>query len=174
MIYERNKVTFNDLIALYDNLIWLEVKSQTDEDFQRKFGRFLEILAKILKEINISQGLSPRALTRLTMRIQKDLEGFFVPHRNYPGFKKRFSGSFAIRELSTSTEANRHLPPKRIMGIGYRDKGTARNPAFDGSPSWQEVASRDGQIAMAIEGVRHAKNIKQVERIFKDLYGDNS
>jgi hypothetical protein len=30
-------------------------------------------------------------------------------------------------------------PPNRI-GVGYRDHGTARDVAFDGSPSWQEVA----------------------------------
>jgi hypothetical protein len=30
--------------------------------------------------------------------------------------------------------------PNRI-GVGYRDHGTARNPALDGSPSWEEVAT---------------------------------
>jgi len=34
----------------------------------------------------------------------------------------------------------RPRPPNRI-GVGYRDHGTARDVAFDGSPSWQEVAS---------------------------------
>jgi len=33
----------------------------------------------------------------------------------------------------------RPRPPNRI-GVGYRDHGTARDVAFDGSPSWQEVA----------------------------------
>jgi hypothetical protein len=31
------------------------------------------------------------------------------------------------------------LPPKLYIGKGYTDKGTARNPALDGSPPWQEV-----------------------------------
>jgi len=31
-------------------------------------------------------------------------------------------------------------PPNRI-GVGYRDHGTARDVALDGSPSWQEVAA---------------------------------
>jgi len=31
--------------------------------------------------------------------------------------------------------------PKNRIGVGYRDHGTARNVATDGSPSWQEVAS---------------------------------
>lgn len=33
----------------------------------------------------------------------------------------------------------RPRPPNRI-GVGYRDHGTARDVALDGSPSWQEVA----------------------------------
>lgn len=32
-------------------------------------------------------------------------------------------------------------PPKRFIGVGYRDKGTARVDSIDGSPSWQQVAS---------------------------------
>jgi hypothetical protein len=28
-----------------------------------------------------------------------------------------------------------------VIGKGYGDKGTAKNEAVDGSPSWQEVAS---------------------------------
>jgi hypothetical protein len=33
------------------------------------------------------------------------------------------------------------FPPKKIIGVGYKDKGTRRNNAEDGSPSWKEVAS---------------------------------
>ena len=32
------------------------------------------------------------------------------------------------------------LKPRNRIGVGYRDKGNARNSAVDGSPSWQEVA----------------------------------
>lgn len=30
--------------------------------------------------------------------------------------------------------------PRRFIGVGYRDHGTRRDAAFDGSPSWQDVA----------------------------------
>jgi hypothetical protein len=33
------------------------------------------------------------------------------------------------------------LPAKRFVGVGYKDKGNRRDPAVDGSPSWQEVAT---------------------------------
>jgi hypothetical protein len=34
----------------------------------------------------------------------------------------------------------RAVPPKRFIGVGYKDKGSRRDPAFDGTPSWQETA----------------------------------
>jgi len=37
-------------------------------------------------------------------------------------------------------------PPKRRIGVGYRDQGTRRNLAHDGSPAWQEVAQSLHQI----------------------------
>lgn len=43
---------------------------------------------------------------------------------------------FRNRESERPCNAN-----KRFIGVGYRDAGTARNVAFDASPSWQEVAS---------------------------------
>lgn len=33
------------------------------------------------------------------------------------------------------------LPPKRYIGVGYKDKGNLRFSYYDGSPSWQEIAS---------------------------------
>jgi len=32
---------------------------------------------------------------------------------------------------------------KAYIAKGYTDKGTAKEPAIDGSPAWQEVASKD-------------------------------
>ena len=33
--------------------------------------------------------------------------------------------------------------PQRYIGVGYRDKGTARVDHIDGSPSWQDVAAQN-------------------------------
>jgi hypothetical protein len=35
----------------------------------------------------------------------------------------------------------RKFPPKPYIGVGYKDKGSRRNKAEDGSPGWQEIAS---------------------------------
>jgi hypothetical protein len=76
---------------------------------------------------------------------------------------------FSILTLPTPEVSNRKLPPKRIIGIGYRDKGTARDPAIDGSPSWQEVASQAGQLALAIKSIKGAKSFNAIITAFEDL-----
>lgn len=32
-------------------------------------------------------------------------------------------------------------PPPKFIGVGYKDKGTQRKPALDGSPDWKYVAT---------------------------------
>lgn len=172
IVYEVTKITQQDLFVLYDNQIWLEQRCLRDFDFSRKFGDSLEELSKNLKLINLSSGVTVKALIRLSTRIKKDLEEFLVPHRNYSDYKKRFSGLFQLRTLSPPQETNKRLPPKRIIGTGYRDKGTARNLAKDGSPRWQEVASRDGQIKMALNKIKNAKKFKEIEDAFKIIFSE--
>lgn len=49
--------------------------------------------------------------------------------------------SFARRFLSRkNSRLNRPHPELRRIGVGYRDKGTARDSSIDGSPRWEDVA----------------------------------
>lgn len=54
-----------------------------------------------------------------------------------------FTSDFAERFLKRVNGRLKRCqpPPVRYIGVGYRDKGTAKNNAVDGSPSWQVVAS---------------------------------
>lgn len=167
--YEGNKLRERDLLCIYDNQLWLERKSETDFDFKKKFGNSLEELSEILKEANFSQGLSRKALKRLSQKFGEKLSGFVVPNRNYLSFRTRFDGSYHLLTLTSSETKN--IPPKRFIGIGYRDKGNARDLALDGSPSWQEIASSGGQTAMWKENLRNAKTFKDIERVFKQEFG---
>jgi len=160
-----------EILVLYDNQLWLEKKCLSDPDFNKKFGSSLEDLSKILKEVNFSRGLSLQTLRMLSQKLRNQLGCFLIPDRNYQGTKSRFSGLFQLRAAQQPGVPNKTLPPKRQIGIGYRDKGTLKDLAKDGSPSWQEVASRDGQIKLAILGIQNAKNFDQLKRSFCDAFG---
>lgn len=67
--------------------------------------------------------------------------------RAFRGLKQRFEGGFL---RTTNRLLKRPCPEPRRIGVGYRDKGTAQTPSFDGSPSWKEVAvSRSRRHPMA-------------------------
>lgn len=58
----------------------------------------------------------------------------------------------------------RRSPPKAYIGKGYGDKGTARKPELDGSPSWQEVSmdqmfqENNRQRDRAVDSTNYWKN----------------
>jgi len=174
VVLETEKVKIpEEILVLYDNQLWLEKKCSSDPDFKKKFGSSLEVLSKILKEINFSRGLSLQTLRLVSQKFRNQLECFLIPLRNYQSTKSRFSGLFQLREAQQPGIPKKNLPPKRQIGIGYRDKGTLKDLAKDGSPSWQEVASRDGQLKLAIKRVNDAKTFDQLKGAFCDFFEIN-
>lgn len=89
---------------------------------------------------NIFNGLS-NFVKDSNARIQhrESLDSYFSQGRSqlnafvYYGATKKVAVSMKVGYPS------RTKPVSRI-GVGYRDKGNARNTAWDGSPPWQEVA----------------------------------
>lgn len=143
IVHEIEKVSFQDVLTLYDNLLWCQEKSEGDPQFQRKFGQALAKLSAILKGTRFHPRTFHQTLKGLSEKLRAELEDFIYPKRNLPGVERHVKGHYQIlphRELGTP---RKQLPKPRRIGVGYRDKGHRRDPAYDGSPSWQEVASRN-------------------------------
>jgi hypothetical protein len=140
-VYFPDKVSFLDLLLLFDNLLWLQDKSMKDPQFQQKFGFTLEVLAKHLKDMRINQGLTSNQLQRLSKSFAQELKDFLIPPRHFEQARNQIVGFIQIVANKSPGVPNRSIPPIGYIGKGYRDKGTARKPWLDGSPTWQEVAS---------------------------------
>lgn len=61
------------------------------------------------------------------------------PHAYY-GLRGQADSMSRVGFLVKILTKRRYAAQSRI-GVGYRDKGTARKPHWDGSPGWQEVAA---------------------------------
>jgi len=130
-----------ELAALFHNQLWLQTKCQTDIHFKEKFGKSLEEITKILKECNFSRGLQSSAIKSVRVRVLA-LEGnFLIPQRNLPNLEAQLRNSIYTKWRRPQGVELSKLPPKKHIGRGYRDHGTAPSPEIDGSPSWQEVGS---------------------------------
>jgi len=128
-----------ELAALFNNQLWLQKKCSTEADFQKKFGKDLESLAKILKETRIDLRSVSRAIKSLSRKLEV-LEDFNLPERNLSQLQLRLHNWVWLETSSPDGTERSRIPPKRYIGIGYTDKGSARKAWEDGSPSWQEMA----------------------------------
>jgi hypothetical protein len=134
-------VTIGDILILYDNILWCQDKALKDPGFQEKFGSSLEDLAKILKALRFTANSFQNNLRTMSMRF-RNLGSFIIPAKNLNGVYVHVRGSYHILPTKESGIPTSQLPPKRFIGVGYKDKGHRRNSATDGSPSWQTVAMR--------------------------------
>lgn len=139
VIFEPEKVNFQEVLVLFDNQLWLEDKALKDPGFRQKFGKSLEDLSTILKETQ-KLGTVSTYIRRLSKKFKDQLEGFYFPQRNMAEHRKDCSGKFHVEASKQQGIQNKYLPPKGVIGVGYSDKGTRRDSAYDGSPHWTDVA----------------------------------
>ena len=168
--FEKDKVENRDILALFDNQIWLERKCLTDLRFSEKFETTLEVVSDILRDLNVGQGLSQKSLSRMSSKVKGSLSDFLFPLRNFAQMKSKFSGTYSLTLQYATGIPTKRLPPKAYIGKGYGDKGTAKKPEIDASPSWQAVATavsnRERQEADGLEEIKNAKTFKELERGF--------
>lgn len=139
---QPDKVSFKDVVALYDTMLWAQLKSSQDHSFRQKFGDSLEELALKLKSIRFGSEKSQAELIGKVVRVLKHgLDGFSIPARNFAAVYGHVRGDYTLQRVESEGVPNSKLPPKQFIGKGYGDKGTAQKPWLDGNPSWQEVAA---------------------------------
>jgi len=151
ILYEENEVTERDIIALYQNQIFLQEKALREKDFSSKFGNSLEELSKILKKINLSDGLFKKSINLIGREVKLNLESFTIPLRNYGNFKTRFNGVYTLIYKKSEGTLLKDLKPVAYIGVGYKDKGSARKEHLDASPHWQDVARTVSNIQRMME-----------------------
>jgi len=119
---------------------WERITSFTDISFQEKRDR--EWLP--LEDLYFHITGDPKFWFFKTLDVNKHArslqeKGTLPSSCAYFGWTKTHKFSSYLKRI------NRNLrqkpPPKRWMGVGYRDHGQCRDVSWDASPSWQEVAS---------------------------------
>jgi hypothetical protein len=126
---ERELVLFKEL--------FLKVGTQKDPNFWTMNRRVRWSIVTILSK---SRGEDPPVWLQNQIELQKR-NGYNLPqslHRIHGWLGSKEWNRLVVWRKTTRYQTPK--PPRRI-GVGYRDQGTYRNKAKDGSPSWQEVAS---------------------------------
>lgn len=146
ILYKVERVDLRDVYCLFENQLWLETKCSKDSQFAKQFETSLEVVSIMLKQINFQTEIPKRTVHSLHEKIRSHLQDFVFPHRNFSHIETMYRKFYQLKNYVPSGVPNNQLPPKTFIGKGYRDKGSARNLALDGSPTWQEVSRHRGII----------------------------
>jgi len=134
-----------DVAAIEELLLELLEKSSSEADFKVKWAQWLNTVVAFCKQAFRGKKF-PRKVSEGVLAQYNDLVPFFPSKQVYFRMKPQMEGTFKIFPINP----NRVLPPKRqkrVVGVGYHDKGHSRDEAYDGSPTWQELSkAHDGHL----------------------------
>lgn len=144
LIYEADEgLHLDEFLVLWELLLDLQDLSNQDPSFEEKYGNFFKEDNRIFfKKISLAQEFPIRieADPKNTEILISMFEPLLPSRSAYFGLKgqKEIRSGFLIS--FTSELPLRKIPEGRRIGVGYRDKGSRRDPALDGSPDWREVS----------------------------------
>lgn len=134
-------VTIEEVLVIYDLYELCLTESEQKVDFDRKYGAWLITCYALLNKINpqsfpysLDAGLRAQFIEALVPLLPS--KRAFLSWEGNPVNVNSFRVSVDLRLKARKPSTYR-------LGKGYTDKGSARNPARDGSPDWKEVARAD-------------------------------
>lgn len=146
MLYEREEgLHLDEFLVLWElYLQLLEVQSK-DPSFREKYGAFFKNSFVFFRELGSQKEFPIRIEENGNLqyleRIASVLEPMLPSRSAYFGLKGQKSLKSGFSLVFESELLSRKIPEGRRIGVGYRDKGSRRDLALDGSPDWREVAS---------------------------------
>jgi hypothetical protein len=139
---ESYEIKIDEVIVLYDLILELQDLCSKDKNFSEKFGITLEAISLFLRGVQFER-IQPLTFVKNVREFLITLKDprFIYPLRNLEYIQSRPENRLCYRLYDRKSEGTlkKFLPPKRFIGIGYRDKGTLK-PEHEGSPHWTEVA----------------------------------
>jgi hypothetical protein len=134
-----------DTLTVEEEFLLIEtfdlLDSNTNYDYVRHHRRYLIKVSPIIHYyINCKARTFKGAQIVFEKKAKLLLDHGILPTAHaYFGWVKLFNVKRYVRGVLPGQRRNKRI--KRFIGVGYKDKGTMKNLAFDGSPSWQEVAA---------------------------------
>lgn len=141
LVYESRGICLEDTLVLYDILPSLIEKAEKDEQFKKSHGSGLITTYEIIKNSFNPTKFPYKPRKRVIEKLQESLQGWIPTRQAYLGWKGNFTREQAYEVIPQGLNLRllKVFKERSRIGVGYRDKGCRKDPAFDGSPSWQEV-----------------------------------
>lgn len=159
--YETEELTPAD--QFISNYTYVALEDYAKKDHQW-FNNHLSLLSKLKQELyylnHEFKYRTHKNKPEVSCYFPKEQKSLQLSPRAFLGLKSdpRFQ---RVYRLAIGLKSDlRKFSPAPYIGVGYKDKGTRRIPSEDGSPTWQELASKNiGYNPILTEGESVAKVI---------------
>jgi len=132
LAYDPQGIFFEEAVALLDLALIMGSKSQTDPQFKEKFEKHLISANRLISEL-VMQTFPYHATTDWKQKTKEELKGFLPSSNAYFGWSRNPIRGGHVRVIFRNPlKLPPKLPPKKVIGVGYRDSGHRRDPAKDG------------------------------------------
>lgn len=146
MLYEREEgLHLDEFLVLWELYLQLLETNSKDPSFREKYEDFFRNSFMFFRELGSQKEFPIRiedsGNLQYLERISQVLEPMLPTRSAYFGLKGQKSLKSGFSLVFQNEILSRKIPEGRRIGVGYRDKGSRRDPAFDGSPDWREIAT---------------------------------
>lgn len=137
---EHEGLSLEEYLALYE--VYFSLQESRDPNTLQKWKDSLSRVSPVL--VGLSEFKEFPIVLDADSRVELSKHLWSDPILPQP---EAFFGLMGNRELRNSFRIkfrSEWIPRKRVeryIGVGYKDKGNCRVPSFDGTPSWQRVAT---------------------------------
>jgi len=132
LVYDGEGMAFEEAVALCDLHLGLQDKVSKDPQFREKFEKPL-IRANHLIQKLVLQTFPYHAPIEWKTKAKEELKGFIPSSQAYFGWSRNPVRGGHVRVIFRNPlKLPQKLPPKKVIGVGYRDSGHRRDPAKDG------------------------------------------
>lgn len=139
LLYSDEGLSLEEYLTVYH--LFYDLSEVTEPHFLAKHQENLERVFKLLQAMKDVK-VFPVQVREGQQAVLENLLGRFLPTpREYSGLAGQRDLRKSFRLVLNDTLVPQKLPAPRYIGVGYKDKGTRRNTAIDGSQSWVEVGS---------------------------------
>lgn len=136
--YSKEGVCLEEYLLIFH--LYFEMLDISDPLFVKKYEDDLYKIGLVISKLNGAKVFPIYLKESFLVRAKNILKDFLPTSREYYGLAGQRDLRQSFRLLLNDTIVIQAPPPKRFIGVGYKDKGTCRDPAFDGTPGWQFYA----------------------------------
>lgn len=137
IVYTDQSFTQQEAVVLFCAFEEMVKKIEKDPEFRQKYSWTVFTFRAIYQSLDSLVLQNPKERQRKLGEIYNFYRGKIVSRRYFYAVEGQ---NAKLYETFIKTRFPKKFPAKTFVAKGYGDHGTAKNKAFDGTPSWQEVA----------------------------------